>query len=428
MTASLRPGWIWRQYSSGCYLLEQGDAKTLWVFGLRWLPTVNVRSRKLLLAQLHREKVRWWTTPSVQSRTIGFLPHTESVQTARADVRLRCAAAQFALKHPQGTHLLRLTIESGLHWIVAVSDGNVLCHTDCWVDSEALADQVEQSILQRFEAVDVTRCLVAAQLPCADANLAFLLDDQTPPHVYLRRLRSPLPLRTGGLGLLVFAVFAWWAWSGEHKDELISVRGSGVDLGREGDAGPVEWRFSRPGDLGRIVHFWADLPINPKGWLLRGVSCPIDSERTTCRARYKRTSPEFSNLQLKVVEEAGWRMLPFALDQTEFIKPIAMDTIHLPESQVVAGASSWVIQLQQISGMTHIVDVSAPTSVVSGSGAYPVRQLRIVLPLKHLNVIDALSLPVVWKAIHLEIADMQADKSMATRLLTYLEGELIERS
>ena len=428
MIVSSDPRWIWRQYAPGCYLLEASDGQTVWVFGLRWLPTISARSRKLLLAQLHREKVRWWSTPTVHSRTIGFLPLMQSTQTPRVDTRLRCAAAQFALRHPKGAHLLRLTLGRGLHWIVAVNDGNVLCQTDCWLDSDSTADQLEQSISQRFDQVHVTRCVMSEESLYADSGLDFLLDGQVPTQACLKRLRAPLPLRIGGLVLLVLAVSSWWVWSGQKARALNTEQSSIEGLNFEGQSQSFELRVSRHGDLSRIADLWADLPINPTGWLLQGVSCPIVSEQAICRARYKRIAPDSSNLQLQAVMATGWHMLPMSLDQTEFIGSVPINPVRLTESRAVAQTPSWLVQLQQISGLTYTVDLGTPLPSGAGRQSHPVRSLRIVLPLKHLGVIDALPISVVWSAIHLEIAHVPAQQPEATRLLTYLEGELFEQS
>lgn len=428
MTTSSGSGWHWRQYSSGCHFLELGDAHTIWVFGLQWLPTVSARSRKLLLAQLYREKVRWWTTPTVHSHTIGFLPLVQASEAPKVDARLRCAAAHFALKHPKGAHLFRLTLDSGLHWIVAVSDGNVLCRTDCWFDSDSSADQLEQSILQRFDQVHVTRCLLGAESSFSDSALAFLQKDHVPAQIFMRRLRAPLPLRAAVLVLLVLAASAYWLWSGKPEREVKAARSAPSGLDREGRSKPFEIRVSQRGDLNRIANLWADLPLNPDGWLLQGVSCPIGAEQANCHARYKRIAPKSSNLQLQVVEGTGWKMQPLSLDQTEFVRSLSIGRTRLSEGSVADAEQGWLVQLQKISGLTYTADLGTPSTSKSESGAHPVRRIRLVFPLRHLRAIDALPIPVVWSAIHLEILDGPAHQPKTTRLLTYLEGELIDRS
>lgn len=428
MSTSSGPGWLWRQYSSGCHLLELGDPHTIWVFGLQWLPTVSARSRKLLLAQLHREKVRWWTTPTGRSHTIGFLPLVQASEAPKVDARLRCAAAHFALKHPKGAHLFRLTLDSGLHWIVAVSDGNVLCRTDCWFDSDSSADQLEQSILQRFDQVHVTHCVLGAESSFDDSALAFLQKDHVPAQIFMKRLRPPLPLRTAGLVLIVLAASAVWVWSGQPEREMKAAHSASSGLGHEGRSQPFEIRVSQRGDLNRIANLWADLPLSPDGWLLQGVSCPIVAEQANCHARYKRIALESSNLQLQVVEGTGWKMQPLSLDQTEFIRSLSIGRPRLLQESASDGKQSWLVQLQKISGLIYTVDLGAPSISKSESGAHPVRRIRLVLPLKHLKAIDALPIPVVWSAIHLEILDPQIHQPRTTRLLTYLEGELIDQS
>lgn len=426
MLSAASASWRWHQYAPGCHVLELPQTGGLWVFGMRWLPTVGSRSRKLLLCQLYREKVRWWIGSLSKPGTIGFLPASQGTQIKQT--RLRCAAMQFAIAHPQGVHLLRIDLDSKMHWLVAVNEGNVLSQTDSWFDDSVLADELEQSICQRFPGVRVTRCNLRTSGAGDESVLAFLADPAViSSDTYLRRLHSPWLGRIVSVrALLLLLLLAWLGWRYldlERPDQSdLSTSGPARAAGA-GDQ--TEVAADHRGQLVKIAAAWSSLPVNPQGWALHGVSCRIQTEMAQCRARYDRLTPGASNLALELSGFHGWSIRPISLDRTDFERMLLLDDSRQMDTPPDVMAS-WLIQLQQVSGLTYAMNL-ANRGLAETTLSPAWRALHLTLPLRHLHRVDSLDATIRWKQIHLEVVAAHVAAPGVSRLRVHLEGDVFDK-
>ncbi|WP_159078852.1 type 4b pilus protein PilO2 [Orrella marina] len=462
-TSVTDPGWTWHEYAPGCRVLHCPGKRQYWVFGLKWLPTVGARSRKLLLRQLRRERIRWWAGPQTGAGTVGFLPHAPkgSIREAHG----HSAAVQYASQRPVGAHMLILRLQGGRHWVVAVSEGNVLSQTDCWVDSQEQVQDIESSIRQRFINLQIDQHdLPESDLSSASA-LDFLRNPRADSRATLRRLRTFPAKWILLLALVTLCLIAWVRWA-----PSVDGRGSHRESAHHqlhippNEKAVIE--LITPADVSRVAQIWNGLPVDPPGWLLERVFCDWGLRTVDCRAIYSRQAPGVTNLHLSSVVEAGWQIVPSSIDRTEAVRSLPYRPRRLRHDELSSqpvekeAGSGWLTSLQDLSAFTYSIELSQPVPVIDlisanvadelgshsqtdGTGAYdgdgrpasslPAqrlqrRMIRLSLPLRHLSRVESLPVLVRWKSMHLEVLSPSLEQSRTTRLRAYLEGDLIDVS
>lgn len=465
-TSPSASGWTWHDYAPGCRILQCAGERQYWVFGLKWLPTVGVRSRKLLLRQLHRERIRWWAGPQTGAGTVGFLPYAPKGSTR--ETHGLSAAVHYASQCPTGVHMLILRLQVDRYWVVAVNEGNVLSQTDCWIESQEQVQDIETAIRQRFANLQVAlHDLVECDLAAAP-GLAFLRVPCTDPRASLRRLRTSPAKWVVVPGLAALCLIAWMNWA----PSIEGRRTHKESAHQQSQENPVDMpvvELVDPADLSRVAQVWEELPVDPPGWLLERVTCDWKLRTVDCRATYSRQAPRVTNQHLSPVAEAGWQIVPSSIDRTEAIRSLPYRPRHIRHDEFaslrteIAGESEWLTSLQALSAFAYSIEFSQPVLVSSLMAAsstaavesrshndevdaregrdrhlefakpLPVRPLqrrmvRLSLPLRHIVRVESLPIHVRWKSAHLEVVSPSLGLPGTTRLRAFLEGDLIDAS
>lgn len=459
-TSTGEMGWVWDEYAPGCRSLKRPSGRETWLFGMKWLPTVGARSRKLLLRQLRRERVRWWAGTQTGAGTVGFLP--PGPKGSLRQVEGRSAALEYAVHCPAGAHMLVLQFQQTQYWVVAVSEGNVLSQTDCWVESLERVLEIEATIRQRFGSLQVVQHDLCECDLATSPVLSFLHSPSNDSRVLLRRLRSSALKKVTLLGLIAICLFVWFRQHGSETRNRSRLERPVRPEARVARS-PALIEISDPAELDRVVEMWSALPIDPPGWLLERISCGWKLRSLDCRATYQRKAPGATNEHLNPVTDAGWTITPVSIDVTDATRSIAFSPykVHVKafgQMQVDAPTSaqlqgSWLTVLQDLSAYTYSIEVSQPTLLndlaaedadrldrqeSSGQSDHPVvtrsqrqiqrRVVRMSLPMRHLPRIKASPVTVRWKSLHLEVVSTETEPSRTSRLRVYLEGDLIEAS
>lgn len=438
---------LWREHAPGCRILQCTTHRQAWVFGLNWLPTVGARSRNLLLKQLRRESVRWWIAPDGRSGTIGFLPVASAPSSAIKEGALRSAAVHFATLHPTGAHLVILNFGATERWAVGVSEGNVLCQTDCWVDSDEQILEIERDLRLRFNHLQVCHHKVEPVESDGDALPDFL----RPSSDHKRLLLKPLKGRRHRIMAILFVLIVlvlsavYWQHSQNTKQRSRFQR---VDSSSRVVEFDPEIELSHPGDLAQIAEIWSPLTIDPAGWLLERVTCERKSQQIDCRAAYQRQSADATNLHLDSVRPKGWAMEPVSLDRTDLTYHLrdSVRTVrvsHLDSQRLSTRThSNLLTDLQDLSAYTYAIEMGemspfltmprlassqpVPGSVRQASLQIFRRTLRMSLPMREMGRVASLPHMVLWKVAHLEVVNPRLEKTSTTRLRSFLEGEVFE--
>jgi|GEM_PF-3336297 len=440
MAADTKDSLNWVVHAPGCCTLQKEDGTASWVFGVRWLPTVDLKSRKLLLRQLRREKVKWWVCPSSKARTIGFLPELHDSGKAHRRPALLSAALMFALEHPEGTHLLKATFSSDVIWVVAVSDGQVLSQTDRLFECDAQAGELQESIRKRFAQSLGLDMEMSVQPGCLREALPFLYEQKNASQVLVKPLKKSSSKRLLALLLLAaIAILALESWNKTQGQGKAAVANRNLSAGTGLSEQVLHLALSDLSVLQTMATVWMDLPVRLNGWRLKSSHCQMKQSQAVCSASYERQSSSSSNLSFQGLERHGWKMQPLSLDRTEIVKtvplqvkqvrvrdlPLGMTDIH---GETGTSDGGWLVRLQMASASLGAIELSQPVSIPGQTGKYSRRSLRLAFPLRHLSTVQSLALPVLWTGAFLEIRSLSSVSPGWSVLQVQLEGVVYEQS
>lgn len=451
----------WVSVSPGCQMLYRSDlsdslerASQVWVFGLRWLPTVGARSQKLLLRQLSKERVQWWNRPGGQSTTIGFLP--PSCTRLRPSAQMVCVASQFALSHPKGTHFLRWVIAPEKIWVVAVHEGNVLSQTDCWLNTEDQVVQLETVLRERYPELESQTVYGSdEELTQDDAFEELLkavgvkLQNPATPVIPIHQTARLKRLKTTyvvghWIVVVLMLVLLWVGWFVLRQPSAQSPIGLSApesESTRQTQTSHARSQPTPPEAINTLFEALSSLPVQGFGWQLETIQCELQALAAQCRAAYVRTNANTTNQQLQRALNPHWSLQSVSLDRTDVLLQVTLSGTHVSQKYPSTAYSDWFAELQRLSRYFETVELSAqrleaavtmPPNVdqVQEPSAY--RQLQLSMWLKHFPKLQDSALQVRWRKLRLEILSagvltMSAQTNESSQIRLFLEGDLIER-
>lgn len=402
-----------------------------WVFGLEWTATLGQRNRRWLFKQLQRQEVRWYVSAGPQGELIG-MAREQGVECA--GLKLCSAAVGYALSRPQGSHLLRLVMDSQRQWVVGVHHGKVLNHTDAWV-SDAAALQLQAALTQRFAdlVVEVVEWLDPEAVP--PQQLTFLQQEPVAQALF-QRLRPRLTLGARILllvGALICLLGAAWMWQSlswwplDERESFDDERLGEHMAGRSTVPQRPVVEIHDPTEFLTFLQSLQQLPVDPADWLLQGVLCEIAGNDAQCLADYQRRQTATDNEALAVHAPSAWRIKPVAVDQSHFKAQIPVRTREL--SRVTSTASDrWLIGLQRQTTITPDLKVGPWRDQVieTEQARYLLRtqEVSLRLPVRQWTVLGDWSLPVFWQSVRLEVLPNAVVDEHHSYLMFHLKGEL----
>jgi hypothetical protein len=455
----------------GSWRWRDPQTRLTWVFGMRWFPSLGNKGRRHLYRNLRQQGFGWAVTHGKSLSLVGV----PSKQTAAKPMRQTLsAAAAFACVHPQGVHALCLEVSGVGVWFVASSQGCVLSETDRWFDSLDQAQLALQPLRERhdpmtyehvvwcvaIDAVSEAKSLDTAGAPKAD-SLGMVADtketdtkeavttaSKAPVPAFLRggahkdcQFRKlpaaqsawPLFLAFGCLGAAALLV-VHRLWLVPSLPPVSSQPFSPAPIK------PAPVKVHHPDGLDDIFTAWQDLPVDPAGWLLKGVRCPVDTQIVRCIATYERQQPDADNAGLARHTPPHWQFVPDSLDQAQLRRDLSLPLGNKSVSFLMSTAEG-LTRMQQVSAELASASVGAPRQIsvqtqrqaagtshpsrVSGDQA-PVwikRAVAMRLALRQRAKLLALGLPVRWQQIDLLLVQgAQIDKRHGY-LMVSLQGD-----
>lgn len=423
-TASLAPVTPWMDHGARLRTWTAPDRSVRWAFGLQWTATLGRRSRQWLFDQLRRQNLRWYASSGSQNELVGM---DMSGQLAFDGIGVFSAAVGYARSHPEGTHLLRLTVTPARQWVVGVHQGSVLSHTDCWVDVQA-GDELQASLAQRFTDLSVqTVTWIEPDTASPPAELTFLREVAC-ELARCRRLRfgvsgGAIWLAIGGMVCALGAGFmwvslGWWPLRPEAPERLSAVR--------EPSLLPVIY-VHRMADLEPLWQVLLPLPVDPDGWLLQNVDCRVGIDSALCRAEYARRRATTDNDALSALTPSVWRLKPVSLEQSHIEAQVRLSNKTL-QPQPTSSVDQWLVTLQRQSAITPSLRLGPWREQAVGEADLSVtvrsREISLRLPVRQLSALESWSLPVFWQSIRLEVMPQATVDPHNSYLMLHLKGEL----
>lgn len=455
--------WCWR------------DAKTrlTWVFGMRWFPSLGHKGRRHLYRNLRQQGFGWAVTHGKSLSLVGV----QSTQTGVRPTRhTMSAAVAFACAHPQGVHALCLEISGVGVWFVASSQGCVLSETDRWFDTLEQAQEALKPLRERHDPMSYEHVVWSTTVVAVDGAIA-TPDHSTaegfaaPPNptsneghaqsgatvsdvpAFLRggarkscqfcKLPAapsawPLLLAFGCLGAAALLVVhrLWWVPS------VPPVRSQPV-LPTPMQASVI--KVHDPDRLNDVFMAWQQLPVDPEGWLLKGVRCRFIDQSFQCVANYQRQRADADNAGLARHAPAGWQFEPQSLDQSQLRRHLPAPTLPTLASALMTTGEG-LTRLQQLSAELASTSVGTPRPLPGSTHSAPlasldahrlgqVGQVSLVkhavsmrLALRQRAKLLALRLPMRWQQIDLLLVQGAQIDARHGYVMVALQGDLIAQA
>lgn len=407
----LRTVKVWTDHESGAR----------WVFGMHWTPTLDRRSRILLFEQMRQHGLRWCARSGSPGELIGVVP---DASVGPIDRGVASAAVAFARHYPNGTHAVRLLVQGQAQWVMATHDGQVLSQTDRWFDEDAPAEALLADLRQRFPDLEVQSVSWPGFETPANWTAPPWLGPQA--HARARLQRLPGGIRAQPLGtllvltvLVALGVWAGWSWV-QSRWALHAPQLPGPT--RAIDSPPKATLHAHPvAAVLEVLGQWNDLPLDPPGWALQGVSCQVLGQVARCQAVFRRLRLDTDNGVLAGFLPAGWSISAQSLNETAARLEVPMQ--GQPIAEIVQRQRDWMVTLQQFSQAIPFIDLGQ-THRDHADGLQRVRPVALRLPFRHVHQLGAWTLPVRWLQIGLEVVPGAALDRHAGVLMLQLKGEL----
>lgn len=451
--------WCWR------------DAQTrqTWLFGMRWFPSLGNKGRRQLYRNLRQQGFMWAVTHGKSLSLVGVPSGHEATKPTRQTLS---AAAAFACAHPQGVHALCLEVTGVGVWFVASSDGCVLSETDRWYASLAQAQLALQPLRERHDPLRYVHVVwtPVAQATSADTSSRHNTDPSSPetspppepvanaaatPEFLRGRARKdcqfhklpaaqsswPLWLAFGCLGAAAVLVVhrLWWAPARPQAQRPLVIALPDK---------PITVKVHDPDRLRDVFMAWQQLPVDPAGWLLKGVRCAVVGTHVQCVANYQRQRPDADNAGLAGHAPASWRFTPDTLEQAQLQRSLTLPLLAQPASSLmttdqgltrlqrasgelasasvgkprpVAGSS---VRLGQQQGVQQGVPAVSPSGVARGTTTSLVRRaVSVRLALRQRKRLMALQLPVRWQQMDLLVVPGAQIDQRQGYLMVAMQGD-----
>ncbi|MCD8505549.1 MAG: hypothetical protein LRY49_11495 [Burkholderiaceae bacterium] len=413
-------------------------SRTMWVFGMRWLPVLGSKGQRAMQRNLRQQGFRWAVNHGGVVRLIGVQSSSDVTAVNR---RAASAAVAFARAHPEGVHALCLEIPEVGFWLVASSQGSVLSDTDRWFDTLDEAEACLKALRDRYETI-------------AYETLRWQVDDEQdqglcPPFLQgglhkqcrfsgLPTVHVDLPWVIFGLLALALAVFIVYTEWLSQEELPVTSQNDPLPAQR-----PPVVRIHRAQSLEALVQAWQALPVDPEGWILEAVNCRIDQDTGLCKASYKRRLLTAHNEGLIRHIPDGWTFEPDSLDRASLKRAVNLPMQILAPHHRVSRVFG-LTQLQRLSSRTAAIEVgsakaglyrAAPDEGVLNAGveqaAMPEamvssRSVTIRVALRHFERVGQLSLPLRWHEADLAIVHGAQIDQIYGYLMLNLKGDWLD--
>ena len=417
----------WSEHGPNLRTWAVPDHSLRWVFGLQWTATLGRRSRQWLFNQLRRQNLRWYASSGPHGELVGM---DMTGRLVFEDGPVFAAAVGYALSRPQGTHLLRLVVTPAQQWVIAVHQGSVLSHTDCWLDAQA-GDALQAGLEQRFSELVVQTVVWSSESAVtAPLELAFL-QATAGESARCRRLRfgvssEMVVLAMGVVVCLIGAGFMWVSlgWWPQTSEATVPA----VQADSEALMPSVYVHDMR--DLEPLWQGLLQLPVDPDGWILQTVDCALIVDAATCRADYLRRRATTDNVILGARAPEIWRLKPVSLDRSRFESVVRVAAKQLPvrTAESIDAHETWLTTLQRQSAITPNISLGPWQEKKLGADSFLITlrsaEISLRLPVRQLSLLQSWSLPVFWQSVRLDVMPSATVDQHNSYLMLYLKGEL----
>jgi hypothetical protein len=326
--------------------------------------------------------------------------------------------------------LLRLVITPEHQWLVAVHQGTVLSHTDCWMNAHA-GDALQAGLEQRFSGLVVQTVVWSADNAMrAPLELDFL-HATAGDAARCRRLRhgvsgATIVLALGAIVCLFGAGLMWISMGWRPQTGEVTVPVTQADTGALIPSVFVH-------DISDLAPLWQgllQLPIDPDGWILQTAECALIVDAATCRADYLRRRVTTDNSVLSAHRPGIWRFKPVSLDRSSFESTarVAARRLPMPTAVAINAEHTWLTTLQQQSAITPSVSLGPWQEKKLGTDAFVVTlrsaEISLRLPVRQLSLLQSWSLPVFWQTVRLDVMPSATVDQHNSYLMLHLKGEL----
>ena len=423
--------------SSRAVILRNALGQSM-LFGMHWSAVVGQQPEKLALKRARQLGATHCLMVGSPIAVVGCVNLETKNMPKRASVY--SAAAVFARLHPESANACLVGFEDGACWLVAVHAGRVVSQTDCWYADISSAQGALEQVRARFPTIEVQ---VVTALPLSEL----------PPWANQQCI-EPLRLTAMGketsrvkYGILLLILLTALAYAGHRTMrypstnaivEVADARQRWMEVLRTyAKQHPIHSREA----LVQLVDSWKKVPLHPGGWQLLKVQCESAGAAWSCAARYRRLHRYALNQHLERHKPAGWFAQFVSLDQAVLTWSIEQIAEPPDFTKPTRSSFEWLDTLQQLSPLFEYVQLGMPQrmawmppadeqgvamSLPSEVPEWQKRSLAIKGPLRSLESLQTIQMPLRWRTASLEIGESSGQTIAKSVLTAQLTGDLYE--
>ena len=387
-----------RQSSADSFLTDAGEQLLV---GMNWFALVGSNPRQEVLQRARATHATHYVVSGSDARVAACKRRINSRHIAgntSIHRRLFSLAAIFASRHPLGAHVCLLSDSQEGYWLIACSEGYVLCSSDKHFSSKQSALHAVADLKTRFIDLDLTTleatwCLQRPTWLEGDFPVCSVVNKI--PDWYARSSSIKAMLIASA------TIGACWMWFGSTSGESTRLNGStnhggyppqtGVSLDRLSD------RTDEPGSLWASIQKWSTLPVEKDGWALTSLDCESVQMLWQCQAIYRRRSPSARNHHLQHLSVTHATLAFEDLDRAI----VGWVDEHHANSVVYSSIDDlkWLDQIREIETGFESVQVGSVRAHASNQS----HTLRFKGPLRSAILTNRLLLPIYWTRVSISV-------------------------
>lgn len=408
------------------------------VFGLDWSPLIGGAPEQLGMQRARElNATHYVLAASSHGCAVGAV-RLESAKL-KSSTPAHSAAAIFSNKFPHGAQACLLTNKEGACWMLVCHAGVVLSHTDRWFVDESQAIEALESIRLRFPALQVQRESLEHAQGAPSWLTATLSNSSILKSVPLSRVQKITWVKR--ILCILIPATAGYLFFFDKQEMPDPVHENAESLWRQSLLEQSAQHNWHPyAQIQSVIQTWMQIPVLPMGWRLRKIQCESSVLKWDCAAHFVRQHRMALNAHLEQLKPEGWRTEFSPLEEAAYLWRVtaASQTLDLSEQWMVV---DWMSYLQKVGiafehiqiGQAALVPVKHPVDrqgqPLPKPDIFPDWKQRTLVmkgPLRVLQSLDGLHMPVRWRRLSLSI-DRQAPQALNRSALTLeLVGEMFE--
>lgn len=377
--------------------------------GIKWKTLVGLDKAKQSLRIAKQEKATHYLPADQQSHVVGtihlpaeYKANNKGKKSKTGSVsdpgvnrkrRLYSAAAVFAQIHTTGAHLVKLQLDDGLWWVVAVHEAVIVNGTDV-----LCTDAVAEELAEKFLRVN-PNAIIVAEL----GDIRPYLNVHT-ELVQAKSASQSVPNSAKVMFLIAIAVLAlnafWDEWQKRQRaaartTQQTLVVDSKAEWGKALDKWARAIELDGPAGLAAVYKHLTTIPPEVGGWTILSAECVSKPKFWHCSATYK-NGPFSDNISFSQSMPEGCTANWIGLDLAACTWDVAADRKSLERNSLTNVEEfnlNYISALQRVLPAFRQVDlkpavvINLPPPVYSPKGngemvkvAYPTDNKGIELP------------------------------------------------